>query len=351
MGEKVSIKESVNNILTELPEWLVDVEYENTFKQAKSLYEQVPKNTIPKIKGVPLDEAITYLAATFRDRFIAHILIPIYLFSDRHAECLRWLKGQLKGVPTQQAVLMKRMMLKVLYKKGRDYFNEEVLNYIIDDLQVFSPNKSFVEPLTIHTSWLLFFQTPIPEKQEEFSVLEAGSMYNELNNLYSELSIKCISPNDALLQLQSNYSYLKVRYHVLPEELYYHMPVFDSIVDNKDTNGGSESLVEFVETDSEESGKRSSNPEHTLARKALAMHYIFELLKVKQIDATVKGEFLQFLTGNHERNCYDAIRAPFYTKRNKFRKKDMKYVRRLLEGLGLHEAVKMLDEDLFRLSD
>jgi len=88
------------------------------------------------------------------------------------------------------------------------------------------------------------------------------------------------------------------------------------------------------------------NPEFTVARQVLAMHYLFECCQIKNIDNSKKAKFIEFLTGKNNKNIYDAIRSPLKTKEGNFRKEDLQYIRPYFENLGLSAIVKMINNEL-----
>lgn len=88
------------------------------------------------------------------------------------------------------------------------------------------------------------------------------------------------------------------------------------------------------------------NKDFTTARQVLAMHYLFKFLQVKDIDRTVKANFVEFLTGKNNKNIYDALSNPLSTKNGSFRMDDLIYVRKHFENLGLNEIVKMISNEI-----
>lgn len=86
--------------------------------------------------------------------------------------------------------------------------------------------------------------------------------------------------------------------------------------------------------------------EFTNARQVLAMHYIFQFLKVENVDRTAKARFIRFFTGKDEKNIYDALANPLASKAKNFRRKDLQFIRSYFENLGLDAIVKMIDNEL-----
>ncbi len=92
--------------------------------------------------------------------------------------------------------------------------------------------------------------------------------------------------------------------------------------------------------------KESKNPDFTLARQVLAVHYLLEFCQVKGIDHTKKAAFIEFLTEKNPKNIYEAVRSPLATKAGDFRRKDLKYIRVFFDNLEMRGIVQMIDNEL-----
>ena len=94
------------------------------------------------------------------------------------------------------------------------------------------------------------------------------------------------------------------------------------------------------------------NKEFTIARQVLAIHYLLEYSKIKNIDNSVKARFIQFLTGREpgasdikNTTIYKKVRNPL-SKDDKTLAKDLNYIRKHFEDLGLTEIAKMITNEI-----
>ena len=62
---------------------------------------------------------------------------------------------------------------------------------------------------------------------------------------------------------------------------------------------------------------------------------------------TAKARLIELLTSKNYDNIYRKVRQPFKLS-NKELAKDLKYIRKYFEDLGLTEIVKMIDNELFQ---
>lgn len=92
--------------------------------------------------------------------------------------------------------------------------------------------------------------------------------------------------------------------------------------------------------------------EFTTARQVLAIHYLFEICQVKNVDNTAKARFIQFLTGKQtdaksikNTSIYKRVLNPFSTD-NKTLNSDLQYIRKYFEDLGLTEISKMITNEI-----
>ncbi|WP_040006437.1 hypothetical protein [Fibrisoma limi] len=89
--------------------------------------------------------------------------------------------------------------------------------------------------------------------------------------------------------------------------------------------------------------------DHTTARQVLAMHYLFKLLNLKDVDKTEIARFIHFMNGKNEKNIYDLVCDPLTTKAGNLREQDLKFVRGWFERLKLKGAITLIDNDLDEL--
>lgn len=101
----------------------------------------------------------------------------------------------------------------------------------------------------------------------------------------------------------------------------------------------------LVTADAKHEEQAKSNPEFTTARQVLVFHYLFNYLKVSNIDRTEKARFIHFLTGKNFDSIYKKLGTP-YKENMKAAKKDLRFVRDYFEKLGLREIVKMINNDI-----
>ena len=108
--------------------------------------------------------------------------------------------------------------------------------------------------------------------------------------------------------------------------------------------------VQLVETQPEITTEK--NRDYTTARQVLAVHYIMEFLQVKNVDATEKARFIQFLTGKEtgakaiqNTNIYKKIKSPLSTD-EKTLLEDLQFVRIYFEKLGLTEIAKAITNEI-----
>jgi len=107
------------------------------------------------------------------------------------------------------------------------------------------------------------------------------------------------------------------------------------------------SLQTFLNTQSDSNtSDKPTNKEFTTARQVLAMHYIFEYMKVKNVDNSEKARFIEFLTGKNYKNIYDAVRDPITSKKGLLRKEDLIFIRGYFQKLGLLEIIKMIENEI-----
>jgi hypothetical protein len=106
--------------------------------------------------------------------------------------------------------------------------------------------------------------------------------------------------------------------------------------------------VEIATTTAQE----TKNPDFTTARQVLAVHYLLEYCKVRNVDNTVKARFIQFLTGketgaSHIKNTtiYKRVAKPLGND-NKTLNADLNFIRTYFESLGLSEIAKMITNEI-----
>ncbi len=89
------------------------------------------------------------------------------------------------------------------------------------------------------------------------------------------------------------------------------------------------------------------NREFTMARQTLAMYFLLQYAKA-ECPNTDKADFIAFLTGKSRERIRQTLSHLYQTKEENYTKweKDMKYVRKHFEALGLSEVVKMIDNEL-----
>lgn len=90
---------------------------------------------------------------------------------------------------------------------------------------------------------------------------------------------------------------------------------------------------------------KKKHKDFTTARQVLAMYYLFEFLKVENIDRTIKARFIEFLTCKNYDSIYDKLEKPFKDNPTTARK-DLQYVRQHFENLGLMDIARMISNDM-----
>ena len=92
--------------------------------------------------------------------------------------------------------------------------------------------------------------------------------------------------------------------------------------------------------------------EFTTARQVLAMHYLFDYCKIKNVDNTVKARFIQFLTGKQlnakkiqNTEIYKKVCSPFSQNDNST-SNDLQFIRKYFEDLGLSEIAKAITNEI-----
>lgn len=96
----------------------------------------------------------------------------------------------------------------------------------------------------------------------------------------------------------------------------------------------------------------NGNPEFTLSRQVLAIHYLLKQSGIDNIDKTSIARFVQFLT-NRESNAksisdtriYKTVRNPFSTS-NKTLIADLQYVRKQFEDLQMPEITQLITKEI-----
>jgi hypothetical protein len=91
--------------------------------------------------------------------------------------------------------------------------------------------------------------------------------------------------------------------------------------------------------------ENSINKEFTTARQVLAIHYLLEYTKVKNIDKTEIARFIEFLTGKNYDNIYEKVKKPFKLN-DKEMKKDLRFIKTYFENMGMKEVVKMIINEI-----
>ncbi len=110
--------------------------------------------------------------------------------------------------------------------------------------------------------------------------------------------------------------------------------------------------AEEKEQEPEEIKDEVNNAEFTTARQVLAVHYLLEYCKVKNVDKTVKARFIQFLTGKEtgakkiqNTTIYKKVSNPFSLD-NSTLNADLQFIRKYFEDLGLNEIAKMITNEI-----
>ncbi len=93
-----------------------------------------------------------------------------------------------------------------------------------------------------------------------------------------------------------------------------------------------------------------SNPEFTTARQVLAVHYLLQYAKTKNVNKTEIARFIEFLTGKNYDSIYKRVRDPAKSRKetlgsSRELEKDMDYVKSRFERLGLTEIVRMIENE------
>jgi len=92
------------------------------------------------------------------------------------------------------------------------------------------------------------------------------------------------------------------------------------------------------------------NPEFTTARQVLAVHYLLQYAKTKNVNKTEIARFIEFLTGKNYDSIYKRVRDPAKSRKetlgsSRELEKDMDYVKSRFERLGLTEIVRMIENE------
>jgi hypothetical protein len=271
-----------------------------TFLKTSGVYKG-----IQPLEGITRDELKSVVAYRIVEELVYDPLVPVYLFSDRAFDCVRWMKGVLKGQSADFAEVLLSCQMMVLQENFSQ--KEQHVKIILNEMESFNYTQSDDAPIHAKDSWMTFFGK---EHMPANEVMEAD--LNVLGFVATpELQLaKMIreNPTTALRVVQE--------------------------------------LFPLQAQPTEQVEKSEKAPDSTMARQVLIMYFLLKHAQVRGIDASVKARFIQYLIGKDYKNIYDHIRNPLSTKTGNFRKKDLQEIRTLFEQLGLTEIVKMINNEL-----
>jgi hypothetical protein len=256
------------------------------------------------IEGITQDEFKSVVAYRMVEDFVYSPLVPVYLFSNRPFDCVRWIKGRLKWHTADYAEVLLSCQVLVLQENFSQ--KEQQVKIILNELESFNYAQSDDTPVEPKASWIKFFEKEFVPADEFFKA--------DLNVLGF-----VATPEQQLSKmiLDNPTTALRIVQELFPLQA---QPV-------------------------KQEEKSKVEPDSAMPVKVLALHYILKLAKV-DVDASVKARFIKFLIGKNYKNIYDQVRNPLAKKDGKLRVKDLQEVRKWFEDLELAEIVEMINREL-----